>query len=383
MKRFSNRSGQQGLSLIELMIALVLGLLVVAAVIQLFIGTRVTYTVTSGLARVQENARFALEVMNRDIRMAGSGAICGGTQPLQTKVWVDPAAGGIGELLGFDIGIRGWEFTGTGNNDTVTFDPADTAATTGNWSDGSSGLPGFLLDFDNPALPDSDVLGIRTSDPAANVTGCPSKNNNTTSTSLQTCEPPDASKSADHGVGQGQPFAVVDCQQGFMDVCINTAKQKADTLVCSNGSGNKKTGGEWLTVYGSDMELHRPTSLYYFVAASASDDERRALYRASNCPGDGCQVEELVEGVESLQLFYRVAGDTNLYAADSLPSGSGWADVRGVAMHLIVGSPEQVDSRQLQQTLVLDNGLEFEINDRRVRQLYTNTVAIRNAITVN
>ncbi|WP_027707094.1 PilW family protein [Zooshikella ganghwensis] len=66
---FANK--QKGLSLIELMIALVLGLLLVAGVIQIFLGTSQTYRLTGDIARVQENARFALDILARDIRMAG------------------------------------------------------------------------------------------------------------------------------------------------------------------------------------------------------------------------------------------------------------------------------------------------------------------------
>ncbi|MGI0117280.1 PilW family protein [Zooshikella sp. RANM57] len=62
---------QSGLSLIELMIALVLGLLLLAGVLQVFLGSSQTYRLTGDLARAQENGRFALDMLTRDIRMAG------------------------------------------------------------------------------------------------------------------------------------------------------------------------------------------------------------------------------------------------------------------------------------------------------------------------
>ncbi|RDH45522.1 PilW family protein [Zooshikella ganghwensis] len=62
---------QSGLSLIELMIALVLGLLLLAGVLQVFLGSSQTYRLTGDLARAQENGRFALDMLARDIRMAG------------------------------------------------------------------------------------------------------------------------------------------------------------------------------------------------------------------------------------------------------------------------------------------------------------------------
>ncbi|MFP3416601.1 prepilin-type N-terminal cleavage/methylation domain-containing protein, partial [Bacillus sp. SIMBA_074] len=59
---FAKRSGrrlgrQQGFSLIELMIALVLGLLVVGAAIGIFLSNRQTYQATEGVGRAQEGVR--------------------------------------------------------------------------------------------------------------------------------------------------------------------------------------------------------------------------------------------------------------------------------------------------------------------------------------
>jgi len=60
-----------GFSLIELLLALALGLVVVAGVVQLFVGNSQTYAVLSGQARMQENGRFALEFIARAVRSAG------------------------------------------------------------------------------------------------------------------------------------------------------------------------------------------------------------------------------------------------------------------------------------------------------------------------
>ncbi|KAB2322457.1 hypothetical protein F8A86_03825 [Betaproteobacteria bacterium SCN1] len=68
----SSHTTQRGLSLIELMIAITLGFIVVAAVGYLYLGSRQSFRTTDNLARMQENARYALDTMARDIRMAGS-----------------------------------------------------------------------------------------------------------------------------------------------------------------------------------------------------------------------------------------------------------------------------------------------------------------------
>jgi len=62
---------QKGISLIEIMISLVVGLMLTAGVIQIYAANKQTYRVADATARIQENARFALELLGRHIRMAG------------------------------------------------------------------------------------------------------------------------------------------------------------------------------------------------------------------------------------------------------------------------------------------------------------------------
>lgn len=62
---------QQGFSLVEIMVALVISLFLTAGIIQLFISSQQTYRVTQALSRLQENGRFIIDRMAFDIRMAG------------------------------------------------------------------------------------------------------------------------------------------------------------------------------------------------------------------------------------------------------------------------------------------------------------------------
>ena len=65
---------QAGFSLVELMIAITLGLIVLLAVGSIYIGSRQTYRVQEDNARLQEAGRYALEVLGRSIRQAGANA---------------------------------------------------------------------------------------------------------------------------------------------------------------------------------------------------------------------------------------------------------------------------------------------------------------------
>lgn len=71
MSRVSMRRGQNGIGLIELMIAVTLSLVIGGAVIQVFLSQRQTFRTQDDMARVQENARFAFEQIAKDIRQVG------------------------------------------------------------------------------------------------------------------------------------------------------------------------------------------------------------------------------------------------------------------------------------------------------------------------
>jgi type IV pilus assembly protein PilW len=70
-KHVNLRPQQQGLSLVELMVALVLGLVLMTGVLQVFLSSRQTYSANEAMARMQENGRFALEFISRSARLAG------------------------------------------------------------------------------------------------------------------------------------------------------------------------------------------------------------------------------------------------------------------------------------------------------------------------
>lgn len=62
---------QRGLTLTELMVALAISLIVLAGVITLYVTNRHAYALQDGVSRVQENGRFALDILARELRMAG------------------------------------------------------------------------------------------------------------------------------------------------------------------------------------------------------------------------------------------------------------------------------------------------------------------------
>ena len=62
---------KRGMSLVELMIGLALGLFVVAVMGMMYLGSRNTYSAQESGTRLQENGRYAVETMATDLRMSG------------------------------------------------------------------------------------------------------------------------------------------------------------------------------------------------------------------------------------------------------------------------------------------------------------------------
>ena len=67
----SSSKTQSGLSLIELMVALAVSAILLLGVTTVYTASKRSYQVTDEFSEIQENARFALNVLAKNIRMSG------------------------------------------------------------------------------------------------------------------------------------------------------------------------------------------------------------------------------------------------------------------------------------------------------------------------
>lgn len=121
--------GSKGFGLIELMIAMVLGLLVLGAAFAVFMSNQNTFRANEGLNRMQENARVAFELMSRDIRAAG-GSACSSASVVESsgaestrfrETPLDGSGAGLRVVSGDDTSYRILAST----NSSVTLDPSE------------------------------------------------------------------------------------------------------------------------------------------------------------------------------------------------------------------------------------------------------------------
>ncbi|HEY7773914.1 MAG TPA: prepilin-type N-terminal cleavage/methylation domain-containing protein, partial [Marinagarivorans sp.] len=71
MNTFKLNKRAAGFSLIELMVAMLIGLIVLNGVIRVVINSKRSYLDNQAVSQIQENARFALDILGREIKIAG------------------------------------------------------------------------------------------------------------------------------------------------------------------------------------------------------------------------------------------------------------------------------------------------------------------------
>lgn len=377
---------QTGLSLIELMVALALGLLVVGAMIQLFAGNRATFNANEALARVQENGRFGTEILRREVRAVNFRGTCAAQIPIRNHLRTD-CGNDISTIFGDDRSIVGWEFLGTGLGDTyavldVEADLVPTAGDLNRWRSRAGALnldlPAFL---NGRVVPGSDVVLIRVPEPVPGVTAAGNTPANANSINL----------SGASGLARNEIVLITNCTTGA-DLFQNRTSSNATALSagsgsCSNPGPGNINGLNWSTAYDDTMQIFRVRVQAFYIGYNATSGEP-GLYRASlslgSVPGNVVH-EELVSGVETMQVLYGYSlpadqgGDgqtVNFWlTADQVPD---WDFVIAVRIALLVRSPEGMSAGALQRTFDLAGTAFRHPNDVRLRQPFFTTVSLRN-----
>lgn len=326
---------QSGLTLVEVMIAMLLGLVILGAVMTVFLSNSNTFRSNEAVARIQESARFAFELMARDLREAG-GLPCG------------PELDVANVLSNVDS-----------NGDPAS--PADW------WASFSGGLEGY---DQGGALAASGVgvgTGSRVNGTDAVLVSGPFgrqlsvESHNATSAQFKVNE-------AAHGIADGDILLVCDFEQASIFQATNT-NQANRTIVHNTGAGtpgNCSKGLGFPTVcttngtakeYGANSILARFRSVAWFVGCNGRADcgipEGRSLFRSVNGVNN-----EVVDLVDDLQIEYLEDGENAYTAAGGVAD---WSEVTAIRLTLDVGRS-------------LDTGTD------PISRTFSHTVALRNRL---
>lgn len=319
---------QSGFGLVELMIAMTIGLILLGGIGYVFLGSRGAFRTTENLSRIQENARYALDTMSRDIRMAGYVG-CGNMASIPVKTIANPPVPDItagNALKGYDGG------TGWTNPTTIT------------------------------RVANTDVLSVMGAfGSGVNLTGnlAPSNAN------IQINGNP-------YEFVQGDVLVVTNCVNAdIFKVTNNPGSSGLVTMAHASGSNT----GNRVGTYGPDAFVMRMSQYSYFIGINTAGNP--SLYRVSLSGS----TEELVENVQDMQFRYGL--DTNADGAvDGFsPAPGNWAQVVSVTVNLLMQSPDNNISTS-QVPITFNNGTFTPTgSDRRLYQVYSATIGVRNRLS--
>jgi type IV pilus assembly protein PilW len=162
----SKRQRISGVSLIELMVAMAIGVVLVLGLVQIFSASRAAFASAEGMSRVQENARFAIDIMRNDLRMVGHLGLRGELGYLQTgnRFFNHAAAPSTTPenapfALRLDMPLIAFEHNNTSPSQVLNLSGGvGTGVGAGSFV---PALPGALGDLAGDAIVGSDVLVLR------------------------------------------------------------------------------------------------------------------------------------------------------------------------------------------------------------------------------
>jgi type IV pilus assembly protein PilW len=387
---------QHGLTLVELLIALVMGLVLLAGLATIFIANKQTYRHQDALARLQENGRFSIELLSRDIRNAGNTGVLDVNLVADTVVPQDanklkgkdaktctetaPASGLINIIDGFDVG--------------------------------ASSVPPEVAYLSPAPLPNTDVLRVAAgTELGVKILKQPGGPGN------KKCDGPVSAVlqvQGCSGLKSGQVVIAVDATGSIAAQFVVqklTSEAGEDKCALDNHANVIHNTG---TVDLPDGGLAPVKNCSKCLAGDYTggflvDFQRNVYYIGQNpttgIPGLYRSVnfgtpQELVEGVENMQIRYGLGTNPSTRAVDDdgykdeteIWNDGQWQNVRSAHLQLLLQSP---DANALQDpnklTFVAGVSNEFEnwdkayaanasVADKRWRQVYSTTVGLRNRL---
>lgn len=313
-----HRRPQRGVGLIELMVAMTLGLFLVAGVYTMYLGSKRTWQVTDANSRIQETGRFVIDTLGHDVRMAGFWGCVGNVGEVFNHLNPDP-----GYIQFAQTAISGTDDAGLNGSDTLTV--------AGAYGDGQW--------VETPEM-------------------------NTEAAALHT--------KPYNGMAQGDLVVVTDCIDADIFQITNANPHVPGTL--DHGTGSSVSPGNAVKdlskIYTvGPSQVYKIDQFTYSIGTGASGEP--SLFRND---------QELGESVENLQVSYGIDTDQNHSAeryvdADAVTD---WSQVVSVRVSLLIRSSESVvDGAPMPYTY---QGQDLTPGDGRIRRVFTTTVSLRNRL---
>lgn len=344
---------QKGLSLVELMISLTLGIVLMTGVVQMFLTSRITYNTQQAISRVQESGRIAMDILTTDLRMAGYMGCLNDSMDVSYGLEASPDY-----RYQFDQGVLGLE--------------GDAAALTEVLGVGE-------------ASPDSEAIVVRRA--SSGSAPLVEEHVEATNANLKVAGTPADGCILGGVLCQGSVAIISDCTKGRVFRAVNVSQGGGKTTIAhSVGGGTSPKNSDNVLgnlAFGPGAEVMALTSSTYYVAPSSfpnGDVEVLSLWMKQ---GEEDPVE-LVEGVERMAFEYGVDNDVDNgppideYLTLDEMDVADWANLRAVRVSLLLYGLDENVLPEPQSIEFAGEALADEVvADRRMRQVFTTTVGIR------
>lgn len=346
------RKAQGGLSLVELMVALALSATLIFGVFTVYMDSNRTSQVSNALARTQEAARIAIDLMARDMRMVGFQGCADPDDVTLNIIAKNPPTADF-----FETTLRGWEVKD------------------GNWADGTE----FdNTDIESDAKVGSDVIAVQRGETMAiELTG----NIKDENANIQV--------KGDDVVRFAQNDIVMISNCEAADLFRISSKPSSDTWAHAS---NVNSTNRLSRAYTADARIMKFSASLYFVADTGRDDARGndifALYRQINkLDGTLMPPEEIVENVENLQIEYGELLPTNNIRYRPADQVGSMERVKALRIGMLISHSDPVRDDNDTAAYALPGetitragggGTVTHPEDRRLRRTFVSTVMLRN-----
>ena len=292
MKALRLRQASIGMTLVELMVGMAVGLFVATVAIATFVSTRTLNVVNASTTRMSENARLAMDLLHTDLRSSGFA----GCWPLAQRRDEPPLS----------------VLNGTVDDGFITNESSGLLGFKGGTASFSPALPTLFNKLETTALPGSkkpvfgsDVVSVRV--PADTVSlGVIS------SMASLNASPQVKAATAGNLISKGDIVLIANCETSaiFQVTEDNPAATGVLSHAVGNGSARSNNSTDLPKTYRSDATVYRLETHHYYVAPSALPDRPNSLWRLEVSgvlkPQDGVQAVEIANGIENIRVSYGV-----------------------------------------------------------------------------
>jgi len=354
---------QAGYTLVELLVGAFIGLFLVVGMGQMYLSGKQTYNVSQSVGRAQEDLRFAYHFITRDLRETSY------TNCFRTVRNMIPSTD-RNNLNNLNVKVAGWDHDDTSpGDDNIILNTSYTVSTSrGDWSglevDASTDLPDFI-----DSVANSDVLMVRSVTPLDGATVTASGG-----TPGQTL----LLNSPDVEVTAGDVLVVGNCRVADQ---FEVGTVDAGTSVDTVG-----TNADFREDWGPGSRVLNIRNTFYYIGLR-NGAETPSLFRITQ-NGSGAAVgaeQELVEGVESMQILYGIditdSGDANRYVSAS--EVADWTQVVATRVGLILVQPDGrtpsvANTETITYNAIDDLNFVTALGDTSLRFTSTSTIKTRN-----